>query len=73
MEVGAIGFHDESKVKKIKVVKDNAIIKALEKTKEVAPLDYLSYFLLLNSVLCRSSFLIWLSYKNKEMRNIVLI
>jgi hypothetical protein len=50
MEVGAIGFHDESKVKKIKVVKDNAIIKALEKTKEVAPLDYLSYFLLLNSV-----------------------
>jgi hypothetical protein len=35
MEVGAIGFHDESKVRKIKVIKDNAIVKALEKTKEV--------------------------------------
>mmetsp|Transcript_15371 Transcript_15371/g.23149 ORF Transcript_15371/g.23149 Transcript_15371/m.23149 type:complete len:214 (+) Transcript_15371:75-716(+) len=33
MEVGAIGFHDRSKVRKMKVVKDNSIVNALNRTK----------------------------------------
>jgi 1,2-phenylacetyl-CoA epoxidase PaaB subunit len=36
MEVGAIGFHDKTKVKSLWVVKDKDIVKALEKTKEVS-------------------------------------
>jgi hypothetical protein len=35
MEVGAIGFHDSTKIKKIKVEKDNSIVNRLNKTKEV--------------------------------------
>jgi hypothetical protein len=35
MEVGAIGFHDRSKIKTIRVIKDNAIVNALNRTKEV--------------------------------------
>lgn len=35
MEVGAIGFHDRSKVKRIRVEKDNAIVNRINKTKEV--------------------------------------
>jgi hypothetical protein len=35
MEVGAIGFHDRSKVKSIRVIKDNAIVNALNRTKQV--------------------------------------
>ena len=35
MDVGAIGFHDESKVNKLRITKDNAIVKELNKTKEV--------------------------------------
>jgi hypothetical protein len=35
MEVGAIGFHDRSKVKSMRVVKDNAIVNAISRTKEV--------------------------------------
>lgn len=35
MEVGAIGFHDRSKVKKIRVVKENSIVNALNRTKQV--------------------------------------
>lgn len=34
MEVGAIGFHDPSKVREIRVTKENAIVNALNKTKE---------------------------------------
>jgi hypothetical protein len=34
MEVGAVSFHDRSKVKRIKVEKDNSIVKQLNKTKE---------------------------------------
>ena len=34
METGQIGFHDRSKVKKIRVVKDNAIVNKISKTKE---------------------------------------
>lgn len=39
MEVGAIGFHDKSKVKSIRIQKDNAIANALKKTKEVSARD----------------------------------
>lgn len=35
MEVGAIGFHDPTKVKKVRVVKDNSTVNKLNKTKEV--------------------------------------
>jgi hypothetical protein len=35
MEIGAIGFHDRTKVKNLWVVKDKDAVKALEKTKEV--------------------------------------
>jgi hypothetical protein len=35
MEVGAIGFHDRSKVKRIRVEKDNAIVNRINKTKEI--------------------------------------
>lgn len=35
MEVGAIGFHDQTKVKRMKVEKDMSIVKVLNKTKEV--------------------------------------
>ena len=34
MEVGAIGYHDKTKVRSIRVEKDNAIVKALNKTKQ---------------------------------------
>lgn len=34
MEVGAIGFHDRSKIRKMIVVKDNAIVNRISKTKE---------------------------------------
>lgn len=34
MEVGAIGFHDRSKVKRIRVVKDNSIVNRINKTKD---------------------------------------
>lgn len=33
MEIGAIGFHDRSKVKSIKIQKDVAAVKELNKTK----------------------------------------
>jgi hypothetical protein len=35
MEVGAIGFHDKSKVKNLWVVKDKDMVKVIEKTKDV--------------------------------------
>lgn len=35
MEVGAIGYHDASKVKQVWVVKDKDIVKTIEKTKDV--------------------------------------
>lgn len=35
MEVGAIGFHDRKKIKSIRVEKDNKIVNAINKTKEV--------------------------------------
>jgi hypothetical protein len=35
MEVGAIGFHDASKVVRVNVIKDNAIVNRISKTKEV--------------------------------------
>jgi hypothetical protein len=35
MEVGAIGFHDRTKVKRMKVEKDNTIVNKINKTKEV--------------------------------------
>jgi hypothetical protein len=35
MEVGAIGYHDSSKVKNLWVVKDKETVKRLDKTKEV--------------------------------------
>eukprot|EP01034_Spumella_vulgaris_P025803 gene25803-32296_t len=34
MDVGAIGFHDRTKVKRLKVEKDNAIVKIISRTKE---------------------------------------
>lgn len=34
MEVGAIGFHDNSKVKTMRVERDNAIVKLITKTKQ---------------------------------------
>ena len=33
MEVGAIGFHDRTKVKRLKVEKNNEIVKVINKTK----------------------------------------
>lgn len=36
MEVGAIGYHDASKVKNLWVVKDKETVKRLDKTKEVS-------------------------------------
>ena len=35
MEVGAIGFHDSSKVKTMRVERDNNIVKMITKTKQV--------------------------------------
>lgn len=35
MEVGAIGFHNKSAVRRMKVVRDNSIVKILNKTKTV--------------------------------------
>ena len=35
MEVGAIGFHDKTKVKSMRIEKDNMIVKQINKTKEV--------------------------------------
>ena len=35
MEIGAIGFHDSTKVKNLWVVKDKEIVKRIEKTKDV--------------------------------------
>jgi hypothetical protein len=35
MEVGQVGFHDKTKVKRIKVEKDNAIVNRVNRTKEV--------------------------------------
>eukprot|EP01033_Poteriospumella_lacustris_P003608 gene3607-2601_t len=35
MEVGAIGFHDRTKVKRMKVEKDNTIVNKINKTKEI--------------------------------------
>ena len=35
MDVGAIGFHDSSKVKKVRIEKDAVIVKQINKTKEV--------------------------------------
>ena len=34
MDVGAIGFHDKTKVKRVKVVKDQSIVNKISKTKE---------------------------------------
>ena len=34
MEVGAIGFHDNSKVKTMRVERDNTIVKLITKTKQ---------------------------------------
>lgn len=42
MEVGAIGFHDNSKVKNIWVTKDKDIVKIVDKTKKVF-IPYHSY------------------------------
>jgi hypothetical protein len=36
MEVGQVGFHDKTKVKRMKVEKDNSIVNRLNKTKEVS-------------------------------------
>lgn len=33
MEIGAIGFHDRSKLKSLRIQKDTAIVKELNKTK----------------------------------------
>ncbi len=42
MDIGAIGFHDRSKVHSIRVKKDHTIVNALKKTKEVLFSDTLS-------------------------------
>jgi hypothetical protein len=34
MQVGAIGYHDKTKVKRLRVTKDNTIVNALNRTKE---------------------------------------
>ena len=34
MEIGAIGFHDSSKVKKIRIEKDKSIVNNLNRTKQ---------------------------------------
>ena len=34
MEIGQIGFHDRSKVKRLKVVKDSSVVNRINKTKE---------------------------------------
>lgn len=39
MEVGAIGYHDNSKVNSLWVVKDKETVKRLDKTKEVTACD----------------------------------
>ena len=48
MEAGAIGFHDRTKIKKIRVTKDNTIVNRINKTKEVRFYKY-NYFIKLNS------------------------
>lgn len=35
MDVGAVGFHDQTKVKRVQVIKDQSIVNQLNKTKEV--------------------------------------
>lgn len=35
MEVGQVGFHDQAKVRKCKAEKNNAVVNALNRTKEV--------------------------------------
>lgn len=44
MEVGAIGYHDASKVKNLWVVKDKETVKRLDKTKEVLVSHYVFCF-----------------------------
>lgn len=36
MDVGSIGFHDRSKVKSMQVEKDNSIVNAINRTKQVS-------------------------------------
>jgi len=46
MEVGAIGYHDNSKVNSLWVVKDKETVKRLDKTKEVLrECEYLTKFI----------------------------
>ena len=63
IEVGAIGFHDRSKVKEIRVTKDNSIVNALNRTKQVLSSFFICFFLIKR---IRSVSLIWQNFKKKE-------
>ena len=40
MEVGQVSYHDKTKVKRMRVEKDNAIVNNLNRTKEVTHLQF---------------------------------
>lgn len=48
MDIGAIGFHDNSQVRSLRVEKNNATVKQLEKTKKVILLVRSPNFLILS-------------------------
>jgi hypothetical protein len=70
MEVGSIGFHDRSKVKKISVTKNNAIVNRLNRTKTVI---LLCHYHIRISLTHRKPFQTLRHYKQKEQLNFVLI
>lgn len=51
MQVGAIGYHDRSKVKSVRVVKDNTIVNRINRTKEVISNVFCKCFFIIQSFL----------------------
>lgn len=67
MDVGAVSFHDNTKIKDIRIEKDNAIVKAISKTKEVTNL--LKEQLYSDVLGDRKGSQIWKNYSRSEPRN----
>ena len=69
MEVGAIGFHDRSKIKKIRVTKDKSIVNQLNRTKQVTTVVIHCYSPLTKTLNTRNAFPIWQRNRKREPRN----
>jgi len=69
MEVGAIGFHDRSKIKKIRVTKDKSIVNQLNRTKQVTTVVIHCYYPLTKTLNIRNAFPIWQRNRKREPRN----